>query len=69
MSTPYDMNVIMNRVKNLQEFTIIRELPETFQFDGKVPYDMKITENTAYIKVYAVDIDEANKRVDDFLTS
>ena len=70
MTTPeYDMTKIMNRVKNLQEFTIEREVPEHFVFTGQVPYDMKISDGMAYIKVYAVDLDEANQRVDDFIKS
>lgn len=68
MSTPlYHMDQLMKRIKNLQEFTIERELPSDFAFDGRVPYDMKISNGTAYIKVYAEDLDEANDKIDDFL--
>lgn len=65
----YNMNDLMKRVKSLQVFTVERELPEDFVFTGTVPYDMKISEGIAFIKVYAVDLQEANQRVDDFLTS
>jgi hypothetical protein len=65
----YNMREIMKRIKTLQAFTIEREIPESFEFDGKVPYDMKIMEGIAYIKVYAVDVEEANQRVDEFLSS
>lgn len=65
----YNMRDLMKRVKSLQVFTVERELPEDFVFTGTVPYDMKITEGIAYIKVYAVDLAEANQRVDDFLAS
>ena len=30
---------IIDRIKNLQEFTITTDLPETFEFRGAVPYD------------------------------
>ncbi len=65
----YSMRNIMKRVKSLQVFTIERELPEDFQFNGKVPYDMKISEGKAYIQVYAVDLAEANQRIDEFLAT
>ncbi len=65
----YSMRNIMKRVKSLQMFTIERELPEDFQFTGKVPYDMKISEGIAYIQVYAVDLAEANQRIDEFLAT
>ena len=65
----YNMQEIMKRVKSLQLFTIERELPEDFAFTGTVPYDMKISGGTAFIKVYAVDLQEANQRVDEYLTS
>jgi hypothetical protein len=65
----YNMNDLMKRVKSLQVFTVERELPEDFVFTGTIPYDMKISEGTAFIKVYAVDLQEANQRVDKFLTN
>lgn len=65
----YNMNDLMKRVKSLQVFTIERELPEDFAFTGTVPYDMKISGGTAFIKVYAVDLQEANQRIDEFLSS
>lgn len=65
----YNMQEIMKRVKSLQLFTIERELPEDFAFTGTVPYDMKISGGTAFIKVYAVDLQEANQRIDEYLSS
>ena len=58
----------MKRIKNLRQYTIERELPENFVFTGQVPYDMKISDGMAYIKIYAIDLDEANQRADDFLS-
>lgn len=70
MTAPaYNMRDIMKRIKSLQEFTVERVLPEDFAFTGTIPYDMKIMEGTAYIKVYAIDLAEANQRVDEFLAS
>ena len=64
----YNMRDVMKRIKNLRVFTIERELPEDFVFTGTVPYDMKISEGKAYIKVYAINLAEANQRADDFLS-
>lgn len=65
----YNMRDIMKRIKNLRVYTIERDLPENFVFTGTVPYDMKISEGKVYIKVYAINLSEANQRVDDFLAS
>lgn len=65
----YNIREIMKRVKSLQQFTIERELPENFTFTGQVPYDIKISDGMAYVKVYAADLDEANQRVDEFLSN
>lgn len=65
----YNMRDVMKRIKNLRQFTIERELPEDFVFTGQVPYDMKISEGMAYIKIYAIDLAEANQRADDFLSN
>ena len=65
----YNMRDIMKRIKTLKQFTIERELPEDFAFTGQVPYDMKISEGMAYIKVYAINLAEANQRVDEFLAN
>ena len=58
---------IMERIMNLQEFTVTRTLPEDFAFTGQVPFDMTVKDNIAKIKVYALDITEAEIKVDNFL--
>ena len=65
----YNMRDLMKRIKSLQQFTIEREMPETFVFTGQVPYDMKIADGMMYIKVYAADLNEANQRIDEFLSN
>ena len=59
----------MKRIKSLHEYTIEREVAENFAPNGTVPYDIKIVKNIATIKLYAIDLDEANQRVDDFLSN
>lgn len=58
---------LMQRIKSLQEFTVETELPDNFEMNGRVPFDMKIVENKAYVKVYAVDYEEAQNKVYEYL--
>ena len=60
-------NDLIFRAKNLNEFTVTTEVPENFQFNGVVPFDMQIQDNIIYAKVWAIDFDEAAKRLDEFL--
>lgn len=58
---------LINRAKHLNEFTVTTEVPEGFRFNGVVPFDMNISEETITAKVWAVDFDEAAQRLDSFL--
>ena len=60
-------NNLIFRAKNLHEFTVTTEVPENFRFNGVVPFDMSIIDNQIEAKIWAVDFDEAAKRLDDFL--
>ena len=55
------------RAKNLHEFTVTTDVPESFRFNGLVPFDMSIKEGQIEAKVWAVDFDEAAQRLDEFL--
>lgn len=58
---------IMDRIKNLNEFIITKDIPEGFRFNGTVPFDIKIKDNQATFKVYALDINEADKKIVNYL--
>lgn len=60
-------NNLINRAKNLQEFTVTTDVPEDFRFNGLIPFDMEIKEGTIYAKVYGVDFNEAVNRLNEFL--
>jgi hypothetical protein len=60
-------NDLISRAKNLTEFTVTTEVPYSFRFNGVVPFDMQIKDSIIIAKVWAVDFDEAAKRLDDFL--
>lgn len=61
------MNNLISRAKNLQEFVITTDVPEDFRFNGLIPFDMEIKENTIYAKVYGIDFDEAVNRFNDWI--
>ena len=63
------MHELINRAKNLQEFTIITDVPEDFRFNGMVPFDMEIKEGTIYAKVFGIDFNEAVNTFDAYLES
>jgi hypothetical protein len=67
MST--DVRAIMDRIKNLKEFTIKRAVPDNFTLNGKMPYDIKLDSNGIIsVKLMAVDKAEAERRVNEFIS-
>jgi hypothetical protein len=70
MNTAKDMyDQLINRAKQLHEFTITTEVPEGFRFNGIVPFDLQIKDGEIEAKVFAVDFDEACHRLDEYLES
>jgi len=68
MTTPaYDINEIMKRVKSLRQFTVTRELPESFKFTSNIPFDVNVSGNIAKFKIYAISLTEAETKVQEFL--
>jgi hypothetical protein len=60
-------NDLIFRAKNLNEFTVTTEVPDDFRFNGEIPFDMEIKDSIITAKVWAIDFNEAAKRLDDFL--
>lgn len=54
---------VINRVKKLQEFTVVLDLPEDFMFNGRVPFDLRIDSEKIQAKVLAETREEAVRRV------
>lgn len=68
MATAKDItDHFINRAKNLVEFEVTTRVPDDFRFNGVIPFDMRIEDETIYAKVWAVEFDEAAKKLDDFL--
>jgi hypothetical protein len=58
---------VMNRMKNLREFTVDVDLPEGLTLNGIMPFDATLNKNKGRFKVYALSLEEAKQRVNDFL--
>lgn len=59
---------IMNNMKKAQQFRIIRQLPDDFEFfGGPVPFDIRIKNEIMTFTVYSTSLKEANAQVDDYL--
>ena len=68
METAKDiMDHFITRAKNLHEFEVTTRVPDDFRFNGVVPFDMRIEEETIYAKVWAIEFDEAAKKLNDWL--
>jgi hypothetical protein len=60
-------NDLIFRAKNLQEYVIETDVPEDFRFNGIVPFDMEIKNNVISAVVWAIDFNEAVKKLDEYL--
>jgi hypothetical protein len=62
-----DINEVMNRLKNLQEFEVSIDIPDEFIFSGTMPFDMIIDrDQSARVIVIAETQQEAEKKVEQF---
>jgi hypothetical protein len=61
------MQNLIHRAKNLQEFVVETAVPEDFQFNGVIPFDMQIKDSIITAKVMALDFNEAVTQLDNFL--
>lgn len=59
---------IIGKMKQAQKFRIIRQVPEDFEFRGPVPFDISInSKGLMTFQVYATSLEEAQKKVNDYL--
>jgi hypothetical protein len=58
---------VINRIRNLQEFTVITELPEVFYINGVVPFDLRIDDKEITALILAESFDEAAGLLDAWL--
>lgn len=62
-------NNLINRAKNLQEFTVTTDCPDDFRFNGLVPFDMQIKDGVIEAKVYGIDFNEAVETFNQYMES
>jgi len=59
---------ILANMRKAQQFRIIRQLPDDFEFfGGPVPFDIRIKNEVMTFTVYATSLHEAIAQVDDYL--
>ena len=64
-----EFDKVMDRIKNLAEYEVMVPFPKDFEFDGKVPYDMSISGDHAFVKVVAESIEEATLKANEYFES
>lgn len=60
-------NKLIKRMKVLKRFEVQIEMPETFYFNGRIPYDMKVKDGWVTALVYAENYEEAYDKIYNFL--
>jgi hypothetical protein len=61
------VNTVLERVMNLKTFKVVTELPDEFEFNGRVPYDMSIKDNMVTMHIPALTLAEAKQLADQYL--
>jgi hypothetical protein len=61
------MKDIIDRIKNMQYYTVEVEMNGPVEFDGVVPYDMTITDNIATVTVLAESKQDAYNKAFEYL--
>lgn len=60
----------LDQVKNMNYFTVVKQLHEPLPFNGVIPFDIKINkEGIAAFKVLATSCEDAFSRVDAWIES
>ena len=66
MST--DVKQLLNSISNMEYYEITVELYEPLEFKGVVPFDINIVGDMATFKVLASSHEEANQKIQNFLS-
>lgn len=68
MSEP-TVETVIHRMKNIRLFTVEVDLPDNFELHGIMPFDVKIKKNKGWFKIYALSQEEAQQKVDEFVSN
>lgn len=66
MATNDDVSRVLNRIKKLQEWEVVVKVPDDFEFYGRVPYDITISNGIAFVKVLAATLEEATMKAKNY---
>lgn len=66
MTRRAEFDAVMDRIKNLEEYEVQITVPEDFQFEGPVPYDMSIAGDIAWVRVIATSLEEATIKANEY---
>jgi hypothetical protein len=69
MTRRAEFDAVMNRIRNLEKYEIQINVPEEFEFNGPVPFDMEIAGGVAWVKVIAESMEEAQFKVNEYFES
>jgi hypothetical protein len=68
MSESKDFDALVERWKHLKYYSVVIPLEEPIEFNGPVPFDVKINkDNIAQFSILAASYDEAEKQAWDFI--
>jgi hypothetical protein len=69
MTRRAEFEAVMNRIQNLNEYEVQINVPDEFEFNGPVPFDMEIAGGVAWVKVIAASMEEAQYKVNEYFES
>jgi hypothetical protein len=68
MTNSYDLaNDLIFRARHIKEFTVITPVPDDFNFNGPVPFTVRISGGYIEADILAMDFDEATKTMHEWL--
>jgi len=59
---------ILEKIKQLREFTVDVDIPEGFDFSGVMPFNATISGNKGTFKVLATSFEEAEKNIQNYIS-
>lgn len=62
-----DVKQLMDEIKSMGYFDVSAELPETFRFSGRVPFDLTIEDNCITAHIFAKTEDDAVLKLQEYL--
>jgi hypothetical protein len=58
---------LINKARNLKTFVVERDIPDNFEFYGRVPFNITASNGKAKFSVIALSAEDAEQEVDYFI--